>query len=329
MNTTDLHAVPAPPSLIKSLLAGFDIISNHIALIVFSIGLDLFLWLGPRLSPQKLVMDIFQQAQAMPEAKSTDVSGLLENSRLIWQSLVEHFNLFSALHTIPVGIPSLMTGNAPLLTPLGTPPNWQVSSLLAVVGLWIGLAIVGILAGTLYFALVSQAVLQGQVNLRQALGQWPWYARQVLYLTVFWLALFLGLALPFICLLSLLLVVGLNIGQAAILLYAGLLVWVFFPLVFSPHGIFTFRSGLLATILQSLQMTRATLPTTGLFLLAVVVLSQGLNMVWQMPKESSWLTLIGIVGHAFITAGLLAASFVYYRDAQSFMREKAQALANQ
>ncbi len=328
MNNTDLRALPVPPSLVKSLLAGFDIISNHILLIIFSIALDLFLWLGPRLSVEKLIVDFFQQAQALPEAQSTDMSAMLENSRLMWETLVERFNLFSALHTIPVGIPSLMSGQASLLTPLGTAPVWQVPTLLATIGIWLVLALTGLLLGTLYFTLVSQAVLHGQVNLPQALGKWPWYAGQVISLALFWIVLFLGLAVPFICLLTFLLVLGLNIGQLAILVYAGLVVWVFFPLVFSPHGIFTFHSRVWGTIMQSLQMTRATLPTTGLFLLAVVVLSQGLNLVWQLPEESSWFLLVGIIGHAFITAGLLAASFVYYRDAQSFMREKALAMTS-
>jgi hypothetical protein len=268
-------------------------------------------------------MDIFQQAQSLPEAQTADMAGLLEDSRVLWQALLERINLFSALHTIPVGIPSLMAGRAPILTPLGVPPNWQVSSLLATAGLWLLLALCGLLIGTLFFSLLAQAVLQGQVNLGQALGQWPWQARQSLSLAIFWLILFLGLAVPFICLLSVLLVLGLNIGQLILLVYAGMVVWVFFPLVFSPHGIFTFRSSLWATILQSLQMTRATLPGTGLFLLAALLLSQGLNMVWRLPRESSWLSLVGIIGHSFITTGLLAASFVYYRDAQRFMRDKA------
>jgi hypothetical protein len=193
--------------------------------------------------------------------------------------------------------------------------------------MWLLLALCGLLLGTFYFTLVSQAALQGQVNLGQAISQWPWLARQVFSLAIFWVVLLLGLALPFICLLSVLLITGLNIGQLALLIFTGLAIWIFFPLAFSPHGIFTFRSRLWATILQSLQMTRATLPSTGLFLLAVLVLSQGLNMVWRLPRESSWFSLIGVIGHAFITTGLLAASFVYYRDAQRFVHDKALAQA--
>ena len=34
----------------------------------------------------------------------------------------------------------------------------------------------------------------------------------------------------------------------------------------------------------------------------------------------SWMTLIGIAGHAFITTSLLAASFIYYRDMQVWLQ---------
>ena len=328
MKTVELRAMPVPPNLVKSLLAGFDIISNHITLIMFSVILDLFFWLGPRLSLEQLIADIFAQAQAMPEAQAPEMSSLLANSQAMWQVLAERINLFSALQTLPVGVPSLMAGQAVLHTPLGSPPVWQVPSLMATIGLWISLVVVGLLLGTLFFTLVSQVVLQGKIDLPQALGQWPRLSRDVVFLALFWLALFLAACFPLICMLSFMLVSGINIGQLAIIIYAVIVVWLFFPLVFSPHGIFTYHSGLWATVIQSLQMTRATLPTTGLFLLAALVLVMGLNAVWHLPKETSWLMLVGVLGHAFITTSVLAASFVYYRDAQRFMREKAQAIAN-
>ena len=45
-----------------------------------------------------------------------------------------------------------------------------------------------------------------------------------------------------------------------------------------------------------------------------MLLNQGLNMLWQVPPENSWLMLISIIGHAFVTTGMLSASFVYYQD---------------
>jgi hypothetical protein len=52
-----------------------------------------------------------------------------------------------------------------------------------------------------------------------------------------------------------------------------------------------------------------------LFFLGVLLISEGLDVLWSTPEENSWLTLIGVAGHALVTTSLLAASFVYYRDA--------------
>jgi len=46
----------------------------------------------------------------------------------------------------------------------------------------------------------------------------------------------------------------------------------------------------------------------------VLLLSQGFNSLWVVPESNSWMMLIGILGHAFITTALLVASFVYYQD---------------
>jgi ABC-type transporter Mla maintaining outer membrane lipid asymmetry permease subunit MlaE len=69
---------------------------------------------------------------------------------------------------------------------------------------------------------------------------------------------------------------------------------------------------------------RFILPGTGMFVLSVLVISQGLDVLWSAPPLTSWMMLIGIGGHAFIATGLLAASFVYYRDAMRFVQEFLQ-----
>ena len=40
----------------------------------------------------------------------------------------------------------------------------------------------------------------------------------------------------------------------------------------------------------------------------------GFNALWLTPSPESWMMLVGILGHAFITTALLSASFIYYRD---------------
>jgi hypothetical protein len=48
--------------------------------------------------------------------------------------------------------------------------------------------------------------------------------------------------------------------------------------------------------------------------LIIFVLGEVLNTLWRVPQETSWLTLVGILGHGFVTTSLLAASIIYYRD---------------
>ena len=90
--------------------------------------------------------------------------------------------------------------------------------------------------------------------------------------------------------------------------------WVIVPIFFWPHGIFVKKQNVITSIASSIQLTRFTLPTSSLFVLTVFLLSFGLNFLWNIPPENSWMTLFGIFGHSFVTTGLLAGSFIYYRD---------------
>jgi hypothetical protein len=332
MESTNSQVSPAPPSLMKALLAGFDAVSNHIYLVFFSILLDLMLWLGPHFQLARLVQSVFNQAAALPDMNSPDVANMMQTSRDLWTALAERFNLLAVLRSYPVGVPSLMSGRLPIAIPGGKPFVWEVPSFGATAGLWLLLSLLGLLAGTVYFAVVAQAALEGKIDWRGLLAEGPWSLLQVLLLTLFWLGLLILVSIPFSCMLSLFLVTGSGLGQVAILLFGGLLAWFLLPLVFSPHGIFVNRRKVLNSIRDGVRLTRLTLPSTGLFLLIALLLSEGLDILWASPADTSWLTLIGVVGHAFVTCGLLAASFVYYRDADRWVQrviQQAKFSANQ
>jgi hypothetical protein len=91
------------------------------------------------------------------------------------------------------------------------------------------------------------------------------------------------------------------------------------PLVFTPHNIYSGQRNLLVSIATSVRLVRFFLPGTGIFLLFAILISQGLDILWRIPPETSWLTAVGIFGHAFIYSGLLAASFVYFRGGMRWM----------
>jgi hypothetical protein len=107
--------------------------------------------------------------------------------------------------------------------------------------------------------------------------------------------------------------------------------WMVVPLFFTPHGIFVRKQNAFVSIMSSLRMSRFTLPTSSMFVLSVFLLSRGLSYLWMIPASDSWLLLVGILGHGFISTTLLAASFVYYRDMSNWLQnvyERFQQMSN-
>ena len=85
--------------------------------------------------------------------------------------------------------------------------------------------------------------------------------------------------------------------------------------------------GSFQSILLSIRMVRFFLPGTGMFVLTAILISEGMNLLWELPDPTSWLTLVGIAGHAFIVTAMLAASFIYYRDGLHWMQENIQRMS--
>ena len=304
------------PSPMKALTAGFDAISAHLNLVLFSICLDLLLWLGPRIGIVSLLSSALEQMRAIPTVETPE---LLEQL----QSLIQNLNLFSFLRTYPVGVPSLMASRLSLDTPAGAAIGWDISSAAPAFGVLLIFTLAGLAAGTLFFSVVAQSALTGKVIWMDALSQWPRACLQVGLLALTCFLLILAAFLPFSCLMAFI-ISGSGFGQVGyliLLVFGGFIIWLFAPLVFSPHGIFVNQANVLASILRGFYLTRLTLPTTSLMFLIFLVLSEGLDILWNIPSNSSWLMLLGIVGHAFVTTSLLAASFVYYHDAEVWVNE--------
>jgi hypothetical protein len=334
MKTADTQAIPAPPNLITALIAGFDTLTNQIGLILFPLVLDLFLWMGPRLSLSRLLQDFAAGLEALFKAQlsgpltpgAPDTAQVLEFNRLAWQNIGERLNFFAFLRTYPVGIPSLMAIRQPVQAPTGSQTVLELPSGLSVFLFWLVFTLVGLVAGALYYQLVSQAALNGKVQFREALRQWPWSSLQIIALALIWAALALAVSIPGSCLLSIFTLGGLGGSPFGVLLFAGLLLWIFFPLFLSPHGIFVNGRGAWSSVRDSLNLSYRTFPQTSIFFLIALVLSQGLDVLWRIPAENSWLAVVGIVGHGFITTGILAASFIYYREADRWVQRVLQQL---
>ena len=326
MNIEESHVIPTPPGLVQSLLAGFDAITNHIGLVLFPVFLDLFLWLGPHLSLSYLVGIMLNTMASMPGMNGSDSADLLSLNRDMWSSIADRLNFFAVMRTYPVGVPSLMVSILPLKSPQGANLIWQLPSLSYVLITSIGLTVGGLLVGTAYFDTVAQAALAGAMDRHQSIRQYLWIVSQVFLLSLLWFAIITALSIPGGCLMSAMSVGGMNAGRLGLLIAGGLIVWLIFPLLLSAHGIFVYHKKMWASVRDSVRLTRFTFPTTALLFLAILVLNEGLNVLWRIPGDSSWLLLIGVAGHGFVSTGLLAATFIYYRDASIWLEKMLQQL---
>jgi hypothetical protein len=317
MNRQNLQELPPPPGVMGSLRAGFDAVSSHVWLILLPLLLDVFLWLGPRFSVDGLISPFFRMAfnQARTTLTSSADVERFTAYQTAFSELVERFNLLSLLgklQTFPIGISSLLSQTMPVETPFGSQDAVQISSIPGFLGLAFLLTIVGWILGGLYFRLVSGIVLADED--RGTMISLSWAILQTLVLSVIWVVGLMVIIIPLMLILTFLTMLSPVLASGALLVMLLFSFWLIVPLFFTPHGIFVRKQNAFYSIFSSLRMTRFTLPTSGMFVLCVLLLSTGLNYLWSVPTDDSWMLLVGIAGHAFITTALLAASFVYYRD---------------
>ncbi len=324
MTAAENRVPTTPPSLIRALTAGFDLITKHIGLIVIPILLDVFLWLGPRLRIEGLIKSVVDQMVNLSGAEIAGASETLQVGKEIWYGFAEHLNLFAILRTFPVGVPSLVSSSQPVETPIGFPPAMEVSSGLAVLALWLGLSLVGLVLGSLYYLLVAQASMNGSISWREALQQWPRAAYQVVLLSMVWVVLLVAISVPSSCLITLIMLSGLSIARLGLFFLGGVVLWLLFPLIFSAHGIFMKRMKVWASVSESIRLTRFTFLKTSMLFISFLVISEGFDLLWRVPEGISWLTMVGIAGHAFTTTSLLATSFIYYQHSYRWIQRLIQ-----
>lgn len=331
-----MKRVDSPKGVIGCLTAGFEMVGRNLLVVTLPVALDLFLWLGPRISVGPLVQAVVHLLNTQASA-DPDTAHQVAQATSLLEQFGTQFNLLSVISGIPMlQIPSLLARRASGGgSPLGDPRVLSLSSFLALIPWWVALVLVGLLLGFLYLNEVAHQVRTtgarsggneaettegGRVSEDNSLRASVWkFLRFVLFA--------LGLLIIGSAVVPLwLLVVALGTAIAQPL---GIVLWVTgvgfigyaaLHLIFVVPSLLVGERRLLRAIGESVLLTRANLFSVfGLVILAMVIY-EGLGYAWALPVNDSWALLVGIVGNAFVATGLTSSAFVFYRDRLAIAR---------
>jgi hypothetical protein len=324
--TSEKNTGNRPIGVIGALVAGFDRVAAQPYLLLPTVLLDLFLWFGPHL----VIPSIIQLASSSltpPAGVDPSVADQLLTYRDAVIDVAARYNLFSAVSTLPagmpfnlifgllgsltVGIPSLMAMRLPVSSPLGSPLDWNLSSLSVGIGGWLGLSALGIALGTVYLRMIA----------RSQAGEAEIGSFRATFLRLAVLAAG-GYLLTFVILIGATL-----IGSIDGLLYIGMPV-LFVGAVylsFTTQGVVRYGLRIGRAMRESLRIVRWNFfASMGLLLLSFFLVWTAATQVWSLPGENTWYLVLAIGGHAFVSTTLISASYAFYQSRREWMLAVAE-----
>jgi len=304
-----------PLNIIDALSAGFDAVIRAPQVMLLPILLDLFLWLGPRLSAHPLVEQLLNTLKSLPQPQDAAMRAQMVQTQALLDQAGQQFNLFAWLSPTLIGVPSMMASILSDKRPWAhMAAVWEVNNILAYMVLFMLFSLLGLGLSALYWSQIAQAVLHqypgGRSGLAHA-GQ-IWWGLILLIIMVTILAALIGMPIFFAATLAALL--SPILGQFIIIMWPAMMLWVVLYMAFSIHGIVLREGSFFEAVQISLLLMRAQfLPSFGLLLLGLVIYF-GLEAVWTLPAGDSWLRAGGILGSAFIGSGIWCATAFFYLD---------------
>jgi hypothetical protein len=129
------------------------------------------------------------------------------------------------------------------------------------------------------------------------------------------------LYIPLIMVGTILFLINSTLGSFALLAGLFLIAWVVIALSMAPYGIVLNGRPLLRAVVESLRLVQANLPSVIYLLFSVFLIGALLDWLLFAVENGTWLSLVNIVGHAFVSTALIAALFIFYRDRYTAMFE--------
>jgi hypothetical protein len=289
-----------PLSVIDTLTLAFNRVARHIWLVAVPVLLDLFLWLGPKVSVRPIVEYVVASLSANLALGAAE-SQTMDQMLALMQSSVAQVNYMSLLSWGgQLGLPSIAG-----LQPLSWHPTQlieiQTAGQMALA--WLVLLAAGLLLACVFLAMLAQDVRAERVAQAQFARRMPRYwVRMLAVLVPLGAMVFASVsAWTFMGFLAMFMTV--------------LLICLLIFLAFFPQAITLGEARPLEALWTSFAIVRMNLGATlGLLFLSFVI-ETGLALVWnQLLALSAAGTVAAILLNAYVGTSLTMAMFLFYRD---------------
>ena len=307
------------PCVWSALTSGFDLAAKHPWLLLLPIFVDIFFWLGPRLSFESILAQIV--ASLPQEAEIVEMAGSLT-------AVGPQTNLFTVLSLPFIGVPALLAGLAPEKTPL-VPEVFDISSGTQWVGFFLLFSLVGLFLTAIYYVTIASVVSERDDEAgTKPFDRWlstvgrSWL--RIVGLALFFMLLALIVYLPLSVLGALLFLLSSTLGTLVLLLAPIIIIWIVIYLSLAPQGITLDGRALFPAIMDSVRLVQTNLAAVLSLLLLVLLIGTLVDLLLLAAENGTWLTLINILGHAFVHTSLVTSLFIFYQDRVSIPSRAVQ-----
>jgi hypothetical protein len=308
-------AKPQTLSVIDTLSAAYNALNKRVWVIVIPLIINLYLAFGTPISVGPLLQDfstwfvsIQQQAlEANPDAPSAPevFEASLQQFALVGQADIRSLLSFVSYFPHLSIFRSIEAVNHIAISSVG-----QFFLLLVLINLG------SFIASVLYLPQIATTVRENSSNSRFGFTlndvwqvAWRIFVWVVmLFFAVFILFCFITLFMAIVALISP------GLAQIAMLIFMLAAFWINLYISFAIEAMVLDRVNPFRAIQTSIQVVSRNLTSTLFLVILMMIIGQGLGLVWNQIASSSIGLIIACVGSAYIGTGLLIARMIFYRD---------------
>lgn len=291
------------PGVIETVGNAFVLLNKQPYLLIPPVVLDLFLWLGIRLSLKPLTEAVIRWIGTSSAIDSSTIDHIRNTGT--------SFNLFELL---AISMPTFVTQvgadaiSGATNRTIDSFEWWMVLSAAFI------LLLVGVAIGVFYLTLLGFLV-RGEKILPGALAR---ASAKNIGRTYMYFLLLLGLALlvlfPLLMLSGALLAFGISIVPLLTLFLVFAAMWAYVLLFFAKDAIIISQAGPARAIYLSYNIVRANFwPCVGLIVVSMII-QIGTPLALVAFTHSPWGVPLAFVAHAYILTGVAVAALLFYRD---------------